>query len=74
MRSREEMASFFDPYINIVLDGLSKTIKNLLLDVNVGLYVIRKGDWWSYIEQTENSVGRWFYRVALCIFKNRSMV
>ena len=31
------MASFFDPYIKIVLEGLREPIADLLLDVNVGL-------------------------------------
>lgn len=37
--SREEMASFFDPCIEIVLDGLRKRIESLFLNVNVGLFV-----------------------------------
>ena len=34
------MASFFDPYIEIVLDGLREPIRNLPVEVNVGLFVI----------------------------------
>jgi hypothetical protein len=44
-RSRDEMASFFDPYIKIVLDGLRKPIEILFLDVDVGLLVIREKDY-----------------------------
>ena len=43
--TREEMASFFDPCIDIVLEGLREPIGNLLLDVNVGLFVIREREY-----------------------------
>ena len=36
------MASFFDPCIDRVLEGLREPIENRLLDVNVGLFVIRE--------------------------------
>ena len=39
---REDLASFFDPCINIVLKGLRKRIENLVLDANVRLFVIRE--------------------------------
>lgn len=38
------MASFFDPYVKIVLDGLHETVADLTLDVNVRLLLIRERD------------------------------
>ena len=63
------MASFFDPCINIVLEGICEPIVNLLLDVNVGLLRHPREDI-DLIEKTESRACWWFCRVALRTCKN----
>ena len=64
------MASFFDPCIDRVLEGLREPIEDLLLDVNVGSFVIREMIFLSYRTHTESRSCRWICGVSLCIFKN----